>query len=170
MKNKWPFLTEHQKLWQKLFSLHGFVDMEYRLKSSPTEKKNSGTKSGSSCTKLMKLMPEARSQFPTFYFQEKSANRTINKYHKQIFELTKIYFAPLMFSYNTSFNWKFETSPQFVIFGQHARQPASIQSWKLGEEASRRISGSRKVSNFAGKTPGGVAKCRSSTANEFQDL
>jgi hypothetical protein len=29
-----------------------------------------------------------------------------------------------MFSYNTSFNWKFETSPHFIIFGQHARQPA----------------------------------------------
>jgi hypothetical protein len=49
-------------------------------------------------------------------------------------------------------------------------QTASIQSWKLQEEASWRISGSGKVSNFAGNTPGGVAKCRSSTANEFQDL
>jgi hypothetical protein len=29
-----------------------------------------------------------------------------------------------MFSYNTSFNRTFEISPHFVIFGQHARQPA----------------------------------------------
>jgi hypothetical protein len=28
-----------------------------------------------------------------------------------------------MFSYNSSFNQKFETSPHFVIYGQHARQP-----------------------------------------------
>jgi hypothetical protein len=73
----------------------------------------------------MKLNPEAGCQFPTFYFQEKMANRTINKYLRQIFELTttdwEIY---LMFSYNTSFNRTFQTSPHFVIFGQHARQPA----------------------------------------------
>jgi hypothetical protein len=29
-----------------------------------------------------------------------------------------------MFSYNTSISQKFETSPPFVIFGQHSRQPA----------------------------------------------
>jgi hypothetical protein len=29
-----------------------------------------------------------------------------------------------MFSYNTSFNWTLETSLHFVIFGQHATQPA----------------------------------------------
>ena len=76
----------------------------------------------------MKLNPESGCQFPTFYFQEKTANRTIDKYLKQIFELTttdwEIYLAPLMFSYNTSFNRTFQTSPHFVIFGQHARQPA----------------------------------------------
>jgi hypothetical protein len=76
----------------------------------------------------MKLNPEAGCQFPTFYFLEKTANRTIDKYLKQIFELTttdwEIYLAPLMFSYNTSFNRTFLTSPHFVIFGQYAKQPA----------------------------------------------
>jgi hypothetical protein len=76
----------------------------------------------------MKLTPEAGSQFPTFYIQEKTAIGTINKYLKQIYELMtadwEIYLAPLMFSYNTSFNQTFETSLHFVIFGQHARQPA----------------------------------------------
>jgi hypothetical protein len=75
----------------------------------------------------MKLTPKAGAQFPTFYFQEKTANRTIDRYLKQIFELTitdwEIYLAPLMLSYNTSFNQKFETLLHFVIFGQHARQP-----------------------------------------------
>jgi hypothetical protein len=52
----------------------------------------------------------------------------------------EIYLTPLMFSYNTSFNRTFQTSLHFVIFGQHARQPA----WKLGEEESWRISGSKK--------------------------
>ncbi len=37
--------------------------------------------------KVMKQTPETRNQFPTFYFQEKTANRTINIYLKQIFEL-----------------------------------------------------------------------------------
>ncbi len=78
--------------------------------------------------KAMKLNPESGCQFPIFYFKEKTANRTIDKYLKQIFELMttdwEIYLAPLMFSYNTSFNRTFQTSPHFVIFGQHARQPA----------------------------------------------
>jgi hypothetical protein len=91
--------------------------------------------------KAMKLTPEAGCQFPTFYFQEKTANRTIDKYLKQIFELStpdrEIYLAPLMFSYNTSFNRTFKTSPHFVIFGQHARQPAfnhgNFEKKHLGE-------------------------------------
>jgi len=37
--------------WQKLFSPDGFVDMEYRLKSSPTARKHFATKSRPSCTK-----------------------------------------------------------------------------------------------------------------------
>ncbi len=78
--------------------------------------------------KAIKLNPESGCQFPTFYFQEETANRTIDKYLKQIFELTttdwEIYLALLMFSYNTSFNQTFQTSLHFVIFGQHARQPA----------------------------------------------
>jgi hypothetical protein len=119
--------------------------------------------------KAMKLNSKSGCQFPTFYFQEKTANRKIDNYLKQIFELRstdwKIYLAPLMFSYNTSFNRTFQTSPHFVIFGQHA----SIQSRKLGEEESGRIFGSGKVSNFANSMPGGLAKCRSST-NEFQNL
>ncbi len=76
----------------------------------------------------MKLTPKAGAQFPTFNFQEKTANKTINKYWKHIFKLTttdwEIYLAMLMFSYNTSISQKFETSSHFVIFGQHARQPA----------------------------------------------
>jgi hypothetical protein len=74
--------------------------------------------------KVMKLTPEAGAQFPTFYFQEKTASRNL----KQIFELMttdwEIYLAPLKFSYNTSLNRTFETSPHFIIFGQHARPPA----------------------------------------------
>jgi hypothetical protein len=50
----------------------------------------------------MKLTPEAGAQFPTFYFQDKTANKKINKYLKQIFELTttdiEIYLGPLMIS------------------------------------------------------------------------
>jgi len=90
--------------------------------------------------KAMKLNLEAGCQFPTFYFQEKMANRTIDQYLKQIFELTttdwEIYSAPLMFSYNTSFNRTFSALYHFWT----ACQAASIQSWKLGEEASWRIS------------------------------
>ncbi len=52
--------------------------------------------------KVMKLTPEAGAQFPTFYFQDKTANKKINKYLKQIFELTttdiEIYLGPLMIS------------------------------------------------------------------------
>ncbi len=75
--------------------------------------------------KAMKLNPDTGCQFPTFYFQEKMANRTIDKYLKQIFELMttdwEIYLAPLMYSYKTSFNRTFQTSPHIVILGQHAR-------------------------------------------------
>ncbi len=78
--------------------------------------------------KAMKLNPDSGCQFPTFFCQEKTANRKIDNYLKQIFELTttdwEIYLAPLMFSYNTSFNRTFQTSPHFVMFGQHASQPA----------------------------------------------
>ncbi len=97
------------------------------------------------------MTPESGCQFSNFYFQEKMTNKKIDKYLKQIFELTtsewEIYLAPLIFSFNTSSNWKFQTSPQSC-------QAASIQSLKLGEEASWRISGSGKVSNFASNTPG----------------
>ena len=105
----------------------------------------------------MKLNPESGCQFPTFYFQEKTANRTIDKYLKQIFELTttdwEIYLALLMFSYNTSFNRTFQTSPHFVIFGQHARQPAfNHGNWEkkhLGEspaaEKYQTLQATRKV-------------------------
>jgi hypothetical protein len=59
--------------------------------------------------KAMKLNPESGCQFPTFFCQEKTANRKIDN-----FELTttdwEIYLAPLMFSYNTSFNRTFQTS------------------------------------------------------------
>jgi hypothetical protein len=76
----------------------------------------------------MQLAPDKEAKFPTFYFQESVANRTIDRYLNQIFKLTstdwEVYLAPLMFSYNISFNRKFEISPHFVIFGQQARQPA----------------------------------------------
>ena len=94
--------------------------------------------------KVMKMTPDTDANFPAFYFQEATANRTINKYLRQIFELTtvdwEIYLAPLMFSYNTSFNRKFQTSPHFVIFGQQARQPAfNHGNWEkkcLGESSA----------------------------------
>jgi hypothetical protein len=121
----------------------------------------------------VKLTPKAGAQFPTFYFQEKTANQKIDKYLKLIFELTttnwEIYLAPLMLSYNTSFNRTFKTSPHFIIFGQHARQPAfNHGNWEkkhLGE-----FFGGRKVSKAANNPPGGLAGCRAPTANEFQNL
>jgi hypothetical protein len=78
--------------------------------------------------KAMKLKPEAVCQFFTFYFQEKTANRTINKYLKQIFELTttdwKIYLAPNGVQLQYLFQPDIPEFSLFIIFGQHARQPA----------------------------------------------
>jgi hypothetical protein len=89
----------------------------------------------------MLLMPNTNVNFLIFYFQELTAYRTINRYLKQIFEITttdlEVYLAPQMFSYNTSFNQKFEPSPHFVIDEQHARQPSfNHENWEkkhLGE-------------------------------------
>ncbi len=104
-----------------------------------------------SYTRVIQVNPESGCQFSNFYLQEKMTNKKIDNYLKQLFELTtsewEIYLAPLILSFNTSSNWKFQTFSQSC-------QAASIQSLKLGEEASWRISRSGKVSNFASYTPG----------------
>jgi hypothetical protein len=61
-----------------------------------------------------------------------------------------------MFSYNTSFKWTFQTSPHFVIFGQHARQPAfNHGNWEknnLGESpAAKSIKLCRQHVKWLGK-------------------
>ncbi len=106
--------------------------MEYRLKSSQIERKNFATKSRSSCTRQWSWI---QSPDVSFHFSMSKRKRQIEKLtttwsksEKNKIELTttdwEIYLAPLMFSYNTSFNQTFQISPHFVIFGQHARQPA----------------------------------------------
>ena len=102
--------------------------------------------------KAMKLKPEAVCQFPTSYFQEKTANRTINKYLKQIFELMttdwEIYLAPLMFSYNTSFNRTFQTFPYLSFLDS---QPGSQHS--IMEAGRRSILEQREPIEAQGLAP-----------------
>ncbi|MGV0982828.1 MAG: hypothetical protein ACOYB0_10755, partial [Polynucleobacter sp.] len=58
-------------------------------------------------------------------------NKTISRYLTSVVGMNtldwELYLAPLKFSYNTSFHRTIQTSPYFVTFGQHARQPAFQQ-------------------------------------------
>ena len=134
-------------------------------------------KSGSSCTRRWSWI-----QSPDVSFQ-----LSISKRKRQIEKLTTTWsksekkqnwiedsrLGNLFGSIDVQLQYLFQPDiPDFSALCHFwtACQTASIQSWKLREEESWRISGSGKVSNFAGSTSSGLAKCRSSTANEFQNL
>ena len=116
--------NEHLVVFQEL----GLMFNPSNLSDAWTE--NNATRNNANLEESVKAYMNSEHQSTTWPLNETQTlfNRKIDNYLKQIFELTttdwEVYLAPLMFSYNNSFNRTFQTSPHFVIFGQHARQPA----------------------------------------------
>jgi len=78
---------------------------------------------------------EIKENFPKCISQPEISNQNMANLLETIMSTARInwegYLAPLMFSYNTSFNRKVQTSPFFMTFGQHANQPAfNDGDWK----------------------------------------